>query len=140
MINERDRHIWRPIATGAGDFRGASHSLFPTVSPRSASTHVVTDAMTIFVMVVGVTALLCYVVVKQSQNRRVNRKSSGDSSWSADTSHDGDNGGYGHGGSTDHSGSGHASHSGDSGAGDSSGSGDSGGGGDGGDGGGGGSD
>ena len=105
MINERDRHIWRPIATGAGDFRGASHSLFPTVSRRSASTHVVTDAMTIFVMVVGVTALLCYVVVKQSQNRRVNSTSAGDGAWPADTGYDfRDNGYHHHGGGADHCG------------------------------------
>jgi hypothetical protein len=83
---------------------------------------------------VGVTALLCYVVTRQSQNRRVSRTSSGDSSWSADTGYDaGDSGHHHHGASADHSGS---DHSGPSGGGDSSGGGDAGGG----DGGGGGSD
>jgi hypothetical protein len=60
--------------------------------------HSVTDAMIIFGIAVGVTALFCYVVVGQSQNRRVNRTSSGDSSWSADTGYDfGDSGHHQHG-------------------------------------------
>ena len=89
--------------------------------------HSVTDAMIIFGIAVGVTALFCYVVVGQSQNRRVNRTSSGDSSWSADTGYDaGDSGHHHHGASADHSGP-----SGDSGGGDSSDGGDAGGGGDG---------
>jgi hypothetical protein len=128
MINERDRHIWRPIAAGAGLFCDASHRLFPAVSPPSAWMHIVTGAMTIFGIAVGVTALLCYVAVRQSQNRRANRTSSGDSAWSADTGYDArDSGHHHHGASADHSGP-----SGDSGGGYSSGGGDAGGGGDGG--------
>jgi hypothetical protein len=105
--------------------------------------HSVTDAMTIFGIAVGVTALLCYLVIRQSQNRRVNRASSGDSSWSADTGYDTRGSGHHHhGASADHSGPDHSGPSGDSGGGDSSGGGEGGGGGDGGggDGGGGGSD
>jgi hypothetical protein len=126
MINERDRHIWRPIAAGAGLFCDASPSLFRAVSPPSARMHIVTGATTIFGIAVGVTALLCYVVVRQSQNRRVNRTSAGDSSWSADTGYDALDSGHHHGASADHSGP-----SGDSSGGDSSGGGDGGGGGDG---------
>jgi hypothetical protein len=71
--------------------------------------HSVTDAMIIFGIAVGVTALFCYVVVEQSQNRRVNRTSSGDSSWSADTGYDaGASGHHQHGASADHSGSDHS--------------------------------
>jgi hypothetical protein len=135
MINERDRHIWRPIAAGAGLFCDASPSLFPglfpAVSAPSAWTHSVTDAMTVFGIAAGLTALLCYVVVRQSQNRRVNRTSSGDSSWSADTGYDArDSGHHHHGVSADHAGSDHSGPSGDSGSGD--GGGGDGGGGDGG--------
>jgi hypothetical protein len=111
--------------------------LFPAVSPPSASLHWVTDAMMIFAMAVGVTALFCYVVVRQSQSRRVNRtSSSGDSPWSADTGSDTrDSGHHHHGASADHSGSDHSGSSGDAG-GDSSSGGDGGGGDGGGDGGG----
>jgi hypothetical protein len=122
MINERDRHIWRLIAAGAGLFCDASHRLFPAVSPPSTSMHWVTDAMTIFAIAVGVTALFCYVVARQSQSRRVNRTSSGDSPWSADTGYDTrDSGHHHHGGSADHSASDHSGPSGDAGGGDSGG-------------------
>ena len=135
MINERDRHIWRPIAAGAGLFCDASQRLFPAVSPPSAWLRGVTEAMTIFAIAAGATALLCYGVVRQSQSRRVNRTSSGDSPWSADTGYDARDSGHHHrGASADHSAS---DHSGPSGDGDSSGGGDGGGDGGGGDGGGG---
>jgi hypothetical protein len=95
--------------------------------------HRVTDAMTIFAIAAGLTALFCYVVVRQSQHRRVNRTSSGDSAWSADSGYDtGDSGHHHLSASADHSGSGHSGPSGDAGGGDSSGGSDSGGGGDGG--------
>jgi hypothetical protein len=78
---------------------------------------IVARAMTILGIAVGVTALLCYMVARQSQNGRVNRTSSGDSSWSADTGYDArDSGHHYHGASADHSGS---DHSGFSGGGDS---------------------
>ena len=81
--------------------------------------------MTIFAIAAGVTALFCYVVVRQSQSRRVHRTSSGDSPWSADTGYDArDSGHHHHGASADHSAS---DHSGPSGDGDSSGGGDGGG-------------
>jgi hypothetical protein len=130
MINERNRHILRPIAAGAGLFCDASHRLFPAVSPSSAWTHIVTGAMTIFEIAVGVTALLCYMGIRQSPNRRVKRTSSGDSSWSVDTGYDaGASGHHYHGASADHLGSDHSSPSGDSGGGDGGGDGDGGGGG-----------
>jgi hypothetical protein len=88
--------------------------LFPAVSLPLASMHSVTDAVRIFGIALGVTALFCYVVVRQSQSRRVNRASSGDSPWSADTGYDtSDSGHHHHGASADHSGP-----AGDSGGGD----------------------
>jgi uncharacterized membrane protein YgcG len=135
MINERDRHIWRPIAAGAGLFCDASPSLFPglfpAVSPPSAWTRSVTDAMTIFGIAAGLTALLCYVVVRQSQNRRVNRTSIRRQLMVGRYRHDArDSGHHHHGVSADHAGSDHSGPSGDSGSGD--GGGGDGGGGDGG--------
>ena len=89
--------------------------------------------MTIFAIAAGMTALFCYVVVRQSPHRRVNRTSSGDSTWSADSGYDtGDSGHHHHGAGADHSASDHSGPSGDVGGGDSSGGGDGGGRGDGG--------
>jgi hypothetical protein len=103
--------------------------LFPAVSSPSASLRGVTEAMTIFAIAVGVTALFCYGVVRQSQSRRVNRTPSGDSPWSADSGYDARNSGHHHhGASADHSASDHSGPSGDAGGGESSGGGDGGGG------------
>jgi hypothetical protein len=91
MINERDRHIWRPIAASTGPFCDAQRCLFPAVSRQWAWRHMMTGA-------IGVTSLLCYVVARRSQNRRAISRSSGDSPTAADTGCDGNDNGQHHGG------------------------------------------
>jgi hypothetical protein len=130
MINERRCHIPRQIVAGTGGFCGAQVGMICRLEPRKT----MIDGMMIFVVAVGGTGLICYVLAVQSKYRRRNHGSSPDSfgSNNADIFGIGDGSHFG-GGGGHHSTSDHSNSSGDSSSsGDVGGGGDSGGGGDGG--------
>jgi hypothetical protein len=110
--------------------------------PPSPDEEAMTSDMTAFAIAVGGTSLICYVLMTRLQNRRVNRRSSGEHSTSDSSSYAGGDGwalaswfGSSH-YASDHSVTDSSGNPSDGGGGDSGGGGD----GDGGDGGGGGSD
>jgi hypothetical protein len=72
---------------------------------------------------IGLAALIAMLAVRRSEKSRVDRRSSGDGSWSVDSGHDGGDSGHHDGGGGDHANSGDSGGGGD-GGGDGSGGGD----------------
>jgi hypothetical protein len=82
MINERDRHISRPIVAGQRLF--AARGLL-TISERVP----IMNALPSLQIAIGLTALIAVLALRRSEKGRGNRGSSGDGSSSGDSGYDG---------------------------------------------------
>src|SRR6267378_8449701 len=86
MINERPCLIWRPIMAGHEQCCGAKFPRSEPPKPKDA----MTSGMTAFMVAVGGTSLICYLLMNRVQNRQARRENAGsDGSSSSYGSSDG---------------------------------------------------